>query len=58
MGSLIDNIRDKLRSEKVQSELGLLDKAYRNDGTLYRSKNRRPRTDLMVKGLSGSSDHL
>ena len=54
MGVLINHIRSILANREVQEHIDLITRAFCNHDTLYRSRNRRPRTDLMVKGLQGS----
>ena len=55
MGQLTLNLRTVLesltRSSDTAVDTSLLVRAYNNDQSLYRIRNRRPRTDLMVKGL-------
>ena len=58
MGELVDHLRTVLREvlgkPNDHSLRDLVQRAYHNDPRLYRSQNRRPRTNLMVKGLSDS----
>lgn len=54
MASLYDRFRELLRSPTVQQGIDTVHRAYRNEQSLYRARNRRPRTELMVKGIPGS----
>ncbi len=49
MAKLVDGMRSILNGLGSQ-ELGLVVSAYNNSQGLYRARNRRPRTDLMLGG--------
>ena len=53
MISISEGIRIELEKVSSQVELELIVDAYNNDPSRRRFRNRRPRTDLMVKGLDG-----
>ena len=53
MGTLINGLRSVLAT-LTPEENALVVRAFNNEPELYRSSRRRPRTDLMVKGLRGS----